>query len=548
MLTAHHLTKSYGIQTVLNDISFNISTRERVGLIGPNGCGKTTLIRILAGLDKPDSGTVTHTRSDLRIGYLAQGFEFTQGQTIGSSLGLLSPDGVTLTIEALETEIASLAADLSKTPADPGLQARYDASLAHYLTIHAQPSAVLGPLGLAEFPLETPVSHLSGGQKTRLMLARVLLNDPNLLLLDEPTNHLDIGMLEWLENWLNSFSGAALIVSHDRAFLDNTVNNILELDPLTHGLRSYPGNYSAYVEQKLNEHEHQLQAYSDQQEQLEQLRAAALHLRGLTKMKKGGKADGGDKFATGFFGNRATKNTAGRAKHIEARIEKILNEDRIEKPRPSWQLKLDFGAPAHQSKDVLIAEELAIGYPGHSPLLEGLNFNIRAGQRIAVTGPNGAGKTSLLRTIAGKLQPVSGLLKIGANVRTGYMSQEQELLDPQSSPLQIIQKVSPFNETEARHFLHFFLFGGDDPLRPNAEMSYGERARLQLAILVAQGCTFLLLDEPINHLDIPARARFEQALAKYEGTVLAVVHDRYFIQHFASDVWSIDNGQIKKWY
>jgi ATP-binding cassette subfamily F protein 3 len=215
------------------------------------------------------------------------------------------------------------------------------------------------------------------------MLARVLLEEPHLLLLDEPTNHLDLEMLEWLEDWLNRFQGAALIVSHDRAFLDNTVTSILELDPNTHGVRSYPGNYADYLEQRLTEREKQIQAFQDQQAEIAQLRAAAAHIRGLTKMKKGGKADGGDKFATGFFGNRATKNVAGRAKHIEARIEKILTEERIEKPRSSWQIKLDFGAPPHQSRDVLLTENLAVGY--EQPLLSNLNLHIRAGQRIALT-------------------------------------------------------------------------------------------------------------------------------------------------------------------
>jgi ATP-binding cassette subfamily F protein 3 len=541
MLTAHHLAKTYGIHPILRGISFSISARERIGLIGPNGCGKTTLMRILAGIEQPDAGTVALTRPGIRIGYLAQGLELAPGQTIQAVLGLS-----TVSTEALEAEVASLAANLAARPGDLALAGRYEAALATLSTVHHPPSKILGPLGLGDFAMETPVSHLSGGQKTRLMLARVLLNDPHLLLLDEPTNHLDIAMLEWLESWLNNFRGAALIVSHDRAFLDNSVGRILELVPATQSLKSYSGNYTDYVEQKLTEQEHQIQAYSDQQEQIAQLRAAAAHLRGLTKMKKGGKADGGDKFATGFFGNRATKNTAGRAKHLEARIEKILGEEKIEKPRPSWQLKLDFGAPSHQSKDVLLTENLSVGYPDHKPLLRGLNINVRAGQRIAMTGPNGAGKTTLVRTIYGKLEPVSGSLKLGANVRMGYMSQEQELLDLALSPLQIIQKISPFNETEARHFLHFFLFGGDDPLRPSGEMSYGERARLQLAVLVAQGCTFLLLDEPINHLDIPARARFEQALAKFEGTILAVVHDRYFIERFATDVWTVEQGSVKK--
>jgi ATP-binding cassette subfamily F protein 3 len=542
MLSVHQVSNTYGIQPVLKEITFSIGARERVGLIGPNGCGKTTLMRILAGLEKPDSGTVLWTVSGLRVGYLAQGLELAPGETIRSSLGLGE-----VPVEQLELEIAAISARLVQSPQDATLQEQYDRTLARLAEADTKPAALLGPLGLAGFALETPISHLSGGQKTRLMLARVLMNEPGLLLLDEPTNHLDIGMLEWLETWLRNFKGAALVISHDRAFLDHAVSQILELDPASHCMRAYPGNYSAYIEQKLNEQAHQLQAYSDQQAQIAQLQAAAAHIRGLTKMKKGGKADGGDKFAKGFFGNRATKNTAGRAKHIEDRIEKIFNEERVEKPRPSWQLKLDFGAPAHQSKDVLITENLAVGYAGYAPLLSNLNLNIRAGQRIALTGENGAGKTSLLRTITGSLPAAGGLIKLGQNVRVGYMSQEQESLRPQFSPLQTIQGISPFNETEARHFLHFFLFGGDDALRPCGEMSYGERARLQLAMLVAQGCSFLLLDEPINHLDIPARARFEQALAKYEGTILAVVHDRYFIDHFASDVWVLADGQIRKW-
>jgi len=542
MLTVHQLHKSYGIQPILKNINFSLSNGERVGLIGPNGCGKTTLLRILAGFEPADAGSVIPNRSPLRVGYLAQGLEFDPEDTIQSALG-----PAPVKPEELEAEVASLAMALSSTPEDSTLQARYDTAIAQLSTSHSPLSTILAPLGLADYPLDTPVAHLSGGQKTRLMLARVLLEEPHLLLLDEPTNHLDIQMLEWLEGWLESFPGAALIVSHDRAFLDNTVTSILELDPLTHGLRAYEGNYADYLEQKITEREKQAQAYQDQQDEIAQLRAAAAHIRGLTKMKKGGKADSGDKFAKGFFGNRATKNTAGRAKHIEARIEKLLTEERVERPSRSWQMKLDFGAPEHQSKNVLIAENLSIGYAQNNPLLMGLNLHIRAGQRIALTGPNGSGKTTLIRTIAGRLSPLGGTLKLGQTIRLGYMAQEQELLDPSLNAMQTVQKIAPFNETEARHFLHFFLFSGDDPLRPTRDLSFGERARLQLGLLVAQGCTFLILDEPINHLDIPSRARFEQALTQFNGTILAVVHDRYFIEQFASEVWTVNDGSIEKW-
>lgn len=538
MLTAHHLYKTYGIQPILHDISFSVGNRERIGLIGPNGCGKTTLMRILAGLEQPDSGTVASTRPNLRIGYLAQGMDFSPEATLQTALRL---DAVSQT--KIEAEIASLAHALSVDPHDPHLQARYDSAL-HNLTANNQLPNFLAPLGLADIPLDTLVSHLSGGQKTRLMLARVLLAEPHLLLLDEPTNHLDIEMLEWLEDWLNRFQGAALIVSHDRAFLDNTVTSVLELDPETHVIKSYPGNYTDYTDFKQKEFEKQRDEYQDQIIELRKLHNAARHLRRISQFKKGGKTDNNDKFAKGFFGDRTT-HTARRALRIEKRIEKTLDEDRKEKPLPGWQMKLDFGAPTHQSRDVLVTESLSIGYTLDNPLLEGLNLHIRAGQRIALTGPNGSGKTTLIRTIAGKLRPLAGRLKLGQTVKPGYMAQEQELLNPNLNALGSVQAVASLGETDARNFLHYFLFKGDAALRPAAELSFGERARLQLALLVAQGCTFLILDEPINHLDIPSRARFEEALASFKGTVLAVVHDRYFIERFASDVWNVKDRNIE---
>ena len=536
MLTAHHLTKSYGIHAVLQDISFSVSAGERIGLIGPNGCGKTTIMRILASLEMPDRGSVAHTHPALRIGYLAQGMDFVPGQTIASTLSL-----DTGSTESLEAEIASLAEAISKCPNDSTLQAKYDATLSQLSTFNFQPATVLSPLGLADFPLDTPVTTLSGGQKTRLMLAQVLLTNPNLLLLDEPTNHLDIAMLEWLEDWLNYFQGAALIVSHDRAFLDHTVTSILDFNPEKRTVRAYTGNYSAYLEQYLKEQEKHAEAYADQvaeirrmQQDIAQTKQQSLQVELTTTPRQPGV-------------RRIAKKVAKKALSREKKLERYLDSDeRVEKPRPSWQIKLDFEAPAHPSRHVLTTDNLSVGYPGHAALLSGLNLEIQAGQRIAVTGPNGAGKTSLVRTLAGKLAPLSGSIQRGANIRMGYMAQEQELLNPALSPLQTIQRVAPFNETEARHFLHFFLFSGDNSLRPNGEMSYGERARLELALLVAQGCTFLLLDEPINHLDIPSRARFEQALANFEGTVLAVVHDRYFIERFANDIWVVVDGQIHR--
>jgi len=536
MLTAHQLQKSYGIQTVLQNINFSISAGERIGLIGPNGCGKTTLMRILAKIESPDSGTITSTHPNLRIGYLAQGMDFTPNQTLHSAL---QPD--TVKPELLEAEIASLATALSANPNNSVIQQKYDSALSQLASLHFPLSTILAPLGLNDIPLETPIAHLSGGQKTRLMLARVLIEEPNLLLLDEPTNHLDIEMLEWLEAWLNSFDGAALIVSHDRAFLDNTVTSILELDPISHTLKQYVGNYGDYMEQKEVEFQHQMQTYLDQQAEVRRMKQdiartkeQARHVEITTTPRQPGV-------------RRIAKKVAKKALSREKKLNRYLDsEDRVEKPKESWQIKLDFGAPAHQSKNVLTAENLSVGYSKDSPLLANLNLHILAGQRIALTGANGSGKTTLIRTIAGKLEPLTGALKIGSAIQLGYMAQEQELLDPTLSALQTIQSVSPFNETEARNFLHYFLFEDDDPLRPMRELSFGERARLQLGLLVAQGCTFLLLDEPINHLDISSRARFEQALDNFKGTILAVVHDRYFIERFATDLWTVKDGKIQK--
>ena len=538
MLSVHHITKSYGIHTVLNDITFNISRGERVGLIGPNGCGKTTLLRILLGQEPPDRGSVNQTQAGLQVGYLAQGLELPPDYTLAQAIASVSGNA-----EQTESHLAELAAQLAQRPADRALQAAYDRALQTLQVSTANPQPILAALGLDAIPPDHRVGALSGGQKTRLGLALVLISEPSLLLLDEPTNHLDIGMLEWLEDWLASFSGAALIVSHDRTFLDRTVTSILELDAETHKIRQYDGSYSAYLEQKLAEQDRQWQEYSDWKDEIHQLRQAAAHVRGLARFRKGGKADSGDKFAKGFFANRGLE-TVRRAKHIEARLDRLLTEDRVEKPKSAWQMKLEFANPEHVSRDVLALENLAVGYPGFQPLLSDLNLVIRSGERVALIGPNGCGKTTLLRTIAGRLPPVQGVARLGTSVRLGYLSQEQEWIDPQHSALVHILRTAPFNETEARSFLHYFLFTGDDPLRPAGSLSFGERARLMLAVLVARGCNFLLLDEPINHLDIPSRSRFEQALALFEGTVLAVVHDRYFIERFASTLWQVQDGRV----
>ena len=541
MLSVHHLSQAFGLTTILDDVSFSLAPVERAGLIGPNGSGKTTLLRLLAGVDRPDGGHVHYTPASLRVGYLPQGLEFDPLETMGGYVDRLSGD-----LSGLASELENLAVLLADAPDRGDLQRAYDAAIARLSSGAADPyraPQILAGLGLDGLPRETPIGHLSGGQKTRLALAGVLLDDPQLLLLDEPTNHLDVDMLRWLEGWLANFRGAVLVVSHDRAFLDRCVSRILELDPAAHKVNAYAGNYSDYLDQKEAEREQRLQAYGDQQVEIARLRNSARHLRGLAKLRRGGKADDGDKFAKGFFGNRSA-NTIARAKHVEERLETLLTDERLEKPAAGWQLKLDFGATPASGQDVLLLDDLSVGY-GDIVLLHGLRQQVRQGARVALAGPNGAGKTTLLRTIAGHLPPLAGRVRLGANVRVGYMAQEQDLLAPGLNALETIRNAAPLSETDARSFLHFFLFSGDAVFVPIGSLSYGERARLALATLVVTGCNFLLLDEPLNHLDLPSRARFEQALASFEGTILAVAHDRYFIDNFASEVWETQNGGLR---
>jgi len=536
MLTVNRISKSYDLIPILQDITFSLAEGQRAGLIGPNGSGKSTLLRILAGQELPDSGQEMLTPSTLRVGYLPQGLTVDPHRTLAEVLHL--DDGG----PALESELAQLAEALAAEPARADLQLKYDAALERLAGRNeANTRAILAHLGLAAVDPDLPVGRLSGGQKTRLALALVLLDDPDVLLLDEPTNHLDIAMLEWLEEWLAGYRGAVLIVSHDRTFLDRTVTRILDLHPTRHTVREYTGNYSDYLAQYRAEGVRHVAEWKDQEAEVRRIRGdiaqtkeQARHVEITTKPNQPGV-------------RRIAKKVARKAASREKKLERFLaSDERVDKPERTWQMKLDFEAAhkAHIGRDVLTLENLAVGYD--RPLLTDVNLAVRAGQRIALTGPNGAGKTTLLRTIAGLLSPLAGRVRLGGSVRLGYMAQEQELLDPAATPLAVIQSAAPLSETEVRSFLHYFLFEGDDPLRPIASLSYGERSRLALARLAAEGCTFLLLDEPINHLDIPSRTRFEEALSSFPGTILAVVHDRYFIEQFADEVWQVADGRLQR--
>lgn len=540
MLSVRSLNKSFGIMPVLNNISFTLKPGEKAGLVGVNGSGKTTLLRILAGDEKADSGSVSFTPASLRVGYLSQSLQFVADETLGSYLQKMSGD-----LTGLSERLQTLAAQLTGNATRTDLQLEYDATLAAIEA--ASESQGAAPAMLAAFELDTlpadlPVAALSGGQKTRLGLAGILLSAPQLLLLDEPTNHLDFAMLEWLENWINRSPAAILLVSHDRVFLDNTVETILELDAATHQLKSYPGNYAAYLDAKAEERARHWQEYGDQQVEIQRLKASAAHYREIAHFRKGGKADTPDKFAKAFFANRSLA-TVKRAKSVEKRIEHLLSDEKIDKPRDSWQMKMEFEGTPASSRLVLALDHLSIGY-GETSLLSDLQVAIRYGERVVLIGPNGCGKSTLLRTIAGCLPALSGSARLGVSVHLGYMAQEQEDLDPNLTVLETLQKAAALNETNARTLLHKYLFSGDEAFLPLKSCSFGMRSRLALACLVAQGCNFLLLDEPLNHLDLPSRAQFEKALSSFEGTILAVVHDRYFMQRFATRILEISGGEL----
>ena len=539
MLQLSNVQKRFGGQVVLADVSFVVNPGDRLGLVGPNGCGKTTLLRVIAGEEPADGGSVRCSPPGLRLGYLPQGLPAHGGDTVATFLQSGRSD-----LAQAEEAVAAAAQALAQAgPGEQGQRLRaYERALADLERLAAcqapdhELQAVLAGLGLAGLPLQTGLSALSGGQKTRLGLARVLLGDPQLLLLDEPTNHLDIEALEWLETWLARYPGAALIVSHDRTFLDRTVSTILELDPLTHTVTPYPGTYDDYEAAKAREREKQWAAYSDQEERIARVQEDVRRLAGYAASIERG--------TTHFHIRKVAKGIARRAVVQRRRLERELAEERLEKPAQTWQMRLDFAGAPSSGQDVLVLDGLSVGYGG-AAVLSAVSQVVRAGERVALVGPNGAGKTTLLRAIAGELRPLAGRLRLGANVRLGYYAQEQEGLDPAATPFETIAAVAPRSQTEIRSFLHFFLFAGDEVFLPVRLLSYGERARLVLARLVAMGCNCLLLDEPINHLDIPSRSRFEQALSAYEGTVLAAVHDRYFIQRFATRLWLVAAGGVR---
>ena len=531
MLRVSNLSKSYGDVTILNSVSFIVNAGDRVGLIGPNGAGKTTLLRLIMGAEQPDRGSVIRHPASLRIGYLTQALVFAPDATVGAVLA----EGVE-TWQAARDAMERLADQLAQANGDlADLLEQYGEAVTAYeaaggYDLEGKMGAVLNHLGLEGLDPAAPVATLSGGQKTRLGLARLLLAPTDLLLLDEPTNHLDIEALEWLEGFLADYPGAAIIVSHDRAFLDNTVTRIVELSEETRAIREYPGAYSDYVAAKTAERERQWELYKEQAATISRMEADihrtkmhALSVELTTTPRQPGV-------------RRYAKKVAAKAKSREKKLERYLDSDeRVDKPSRVWDMKLDFVQVPAGGTNVAVLEGAGHRYGNGPWLFQGVDLTIRAGERVVLLGPNGTGKSTLLKALVGELVPAEGRARLGSNIHVGYFAQEGETLDPTLTPFELVRRAAPMSETDARRFLHLFLFSGDEVFLPIGALSYGEQARLQLAQLVLGGANFLVLDEPLNHLDIPSREKFETAVSAFPGAVLVVTHDRAFIDRLAED-------------
>jgi ATP-binding cassette subfamily F protein 3 len=540
MLIVNRVSKLYGAKIILDGVSFVVNPGDRVALLGPNGCGKSTLLDIIAGDERPDGGEIALDAA-ARLGYLRQGIEPPSGRTVAAQVRAGIPGW-----EDARREVDGLAARMAgaEGAALDRLMAQYDAALTRFETLGGygvdhRIDSILARLGLGTVDPTTPVERLSGGEGSRARLAGVLIAEPTLLLLDEPTNHLDIDALEWLEEFLAAYPGAVLIVSHDRVFLDRTVNRVLDLDDKTHRIAEYEGSYTAFAEQKARAADKQMAAWRDQRAEIrrvkrdiQQTSQQALRVEDTTK---------NDQI------RRYAKKVAKKAQSRKRKLERYLeSEERVEKPEQRWHMKLEFGEMPRGGQEVVVLDGLGHAYADRW-LFRDVDRTLLHGERIALLGPNGSGKSTLLRIIAGQIAPAEGSVKIGASVRLGYMPQKQETLDPAATPLSVILRAAPMSETDARNFLHYFLFAGDEVFTPAGSLSYGERARLLLARLVVGGANCLILDEPVNHLDIPSRQRFEDALDAFPGTVLVAVHDRAFIDRFATGIWALEERTVQRY-
>ncbi|HLG14546.1 MAG TPA: ABC-F family ATP-binding cassette domain-containing protein [Blastocatellia bacterium] len=503
--------KSYGAQEVLRGVTFQINPGERVGLVGRNGAGKTTIFRLVTGLEEPDNGRVTLLRN-LRLGMLDQQPQFS-GHTsvVGEALSVFAE------LRAIEAEISRiehLMAEATGTALEDAMHVYSDLRHRYEIdggfTYRARAESVLAGLGFDKGDLTKPADELSGGQKARLALAKLLLAEPDLLLLDEPTNHLDVNAVEWLEDFLAGFKSAFVIISHDRFLLDRTATKIIEVDSGRAAV--YPGNYTAYVRQREERRLAQTRQYEQQQEMI--ARTEEFIRRNLAGQK---------------------------TKQAKSRRNKLERLERVEAAREERTGSFRFQNIARAGDNVLAVAGLSVGYD--TVLASGIEFLLKRGERLGIIGPNGSGKTTFLRTIVGDIEPLADGLTWGANVNVAYFDQELATLDPGNNVIEEIRAIAPrVPDGELRGYLARFLFTGDDITKPVAALSGGEQSRLALAKLIYSQANVLLLDEPTNHLDIPGREALERALAEYTGTIIAVSHDRYFLDKIATEILHFELG------
>lgn len=511
VVTGGGLAKYYGAQDIFRAVTFSLARGEKAGLIGPNGVGKTTLLRIIAGLEAPTDGTV-HRAAGVTVGYLPQDARIEGDRTLWEA-ALSALEGV----REQERRLRQLEAAIAHTD-DPTVWRRYEESEHRFQAAGGydyewRARQTLEGLGLTA-SLDQPVSQLSGGQHTRARLAQLLLQQPDVLLLDEPTNHLDLQALAWLESFLRDWEGSLIAVSHDRYFLDAVMNTIWDLTP--EGIERYRGNYSAHEAQKAERLERVRREYERQQEYIRNTEA----------------------FIRRYKAGQRYREARGR----QTRLNRL---ERIERPGQTQTMRVRLKAGARGASVVVEAHDLTIGYQADRPLFRVDDLALLRGERAALIGPNGSGKTTFLRVLLGQLPPLSGRLMLGHNVTPGYLSQAQEGLHPDRSLAEEVLSVSNLTLAEVRDHLARFLFTGDDPFKRVGDLSGGERSRVALAKLTLQGANFLVLDEPTNQLDMLSRDVLESVLSEYDGTALFVSHDRYFIDSLATEVWAIEDGRVK---
>ncbi len=544
LITVSNLTKSFGHRDIFAGLSFGVEKGARLGVVGPNGVGKTSLLRILAGEDEASSGNI-HRARGVRLGYLPQEADF---QMSGSLWDVC--ESVFADIIEQQEELNRLEHQMANN--DPDIIEKYGA-LQHEFerrggyTYQTRIRQVLTGLGFDQENYTLSLDHLSGGQRTRAFLARLLLSDPDLLLLDEPTNHLDIAAVEWLEGYLSKWEGAAIIVSHDRYFLDKAANGILEMTAA--GIEEYRGNYSHYLRQRQERWERRFEVFESEKgklvKDLEYIKKniagqntlqAKGKLKRLTRVVQAIEQVGMDAFANSSWAQLGVDTTTSAFSVDEAdRRVRALHLPNIRPP----QLHLHLRAEKRSGELVIRTRDLEIGWPEKS-LFFTPDIELRRTDCAALIGPNGAGKSTFLKTILAQLQPRQGEVLLGASLHIGYFAQAHEGLNPANSLIQEIQSAAPnMLATDARQYLGKFLFSGDDAYKKVEVLSGGERGRLALAKLALEDTNLLLLDEPTNHLDIPSQEILEQVLEAYEGTILLVSHDRYLVDALATQVWEI---------